>query len=307
MLLINDDMGAGGGDEFEELNIGGDDQIDDPQPTGDDEQIEDEDRGDNLPEDFLEVDEDVLASIAGDTDDDAKNKLNGLYRDRRVLQEENEELKRKLELLEKGGDQPAPEPKKEDPPAVPEFDVDKAEEDYAEAILEGNSEKAKEIRKQIREYEAKSIRESIQADENQKKTAAEVETAKATIISAAIKAHPELDKGSDAYNPGRVQAINRLMTGYMVGGDRPDIALEKAIKDFYPESEVKKNPPASEAERKPQEDKRRNADAQSRQPPKLGGAGSSDRATAGGKSIEELSDEEFNNLSDTELRRMRGD
>lgn len=278
-------------------------------PADETETTEVEDRGDVIAsdeDDELEVDADVLAQLAADetTKPDTDPKKDSLYKERRLLQEENARLKAELEAM---AAPVAAEPAKEEPPA---FDIDAKEAEYADAVIEGDVERAKGLRKEIRQFEQAAMKDELRREQEQADRAKTVGERMTAVITQAFTDHPELNHKSDVYNPNLVGKINLMAKAYEAQGKPADEALSLAIEDFIPKKEaaaevdpeVAKNAAAAAALAK-----KRNAIAAASQPPGLGGVGTGERAAAGVRSIEDMTDAEFNALPEREKKRLRGD
>ena len=260
---------------------------------------EPEDRGDNLDE-ILEVDEEIVAELAKDDVKTAieKDKLDSIFRERRVLQEKVQELEAKLAA---GVAVPAPAAA----PVVEEagFDLDAKEAAYAEALTEGDLDSAAVIRKEIRTFEHESMLAAFRKEQAEMTVQATVQTKTQTVINQAYIDHPELNAQSETYDAVLVGKINRMNAAYRAEGMAPEVALQTAISDFVAAPvaaapEVGKVDVAARA---------RNAKAQAGQPPALGGVGMGERAAAAKVDVSNMTDAEYLALPEREKKRLRGD
>lgn len=292
----------------EGLNLTIDDEAGDPVAgTGDDgEEIEIEDRGDNLDDEFIEVDEDIVAGIAAADDKDDRFIPKSRFDE---VNNEKKELKSRLEALEAqvaAGTVPAAAaPAAAAVEEVPAFDFDGKENEYLEAITEGDIEKAKTIRSEIRQAERAALKEEFRTETAQTNAQHTVAERKAAVIDQAFLDYPELKNGSETYNPDMVAKVNRMALAYQTEGKTADVALSLAIKDLMP-------PIAAAAEtvvpdKGDKEARERNARAAAAQAPKIGAVGTGERAQAASVNVEEMTEAEFEALPEREKKRLRGD
>lgn len=262
---------------------------------------EPEDRGDVLPDDdIMEVDEDVVAAIAEEPKEEPKADDDRVIPKSRFDEVNNERkaLKERLEQLEAQAQANTNATSEETSTA---FDIDAAEDSYTDAMVEGDVDKAKSIRKEINAHLRESLKHELREESVRAITAKEIEANKSAIITDAFKAHPELDHNSDTYDKDLVARINRMTGAYMSEGKRGDEALKLAISDFVrPVAEPATAPVNTNA-------KQRNAQAAAAQPPNLGGIGTGERARTTAAKVESMTEAEFRALPESEKKRLRGD
>lgn len=208
----------------------------------------------------------------------------------------------------------------EKPQATVAFDFDDAEAKYMEAVLDGETDKAKQIRAEIRTME----RQLLQLELQQSMAQTSQQTQAQIRLEAAVKeitaAHPYLDLNSPDANQDLINETNELMSGFLNAGYDAVDALNKAV--GYTTQSMGINAPVGEVavipnavDKKVVEDKvakktadsaAKKAQAANQQPPKLGGE--SQRSRDGNVvDIFKMSDKELNQLSDEQLRKLRGD
>jgi hypothetical protein len=258
-----------------------------------------EDRGDNILDDQQEEEETDAAPEAEVAKEEEKETRIPKSRFDEV-NNERKQLKAELEALRSQQAQVQPQ-EQAVPPVV--FDLDLAEQQYAEATFEGEFEKAKAIRKQIREAEYQQMQADFESRLKQEKTADVVEKNTAVIVSNAYADFPQLNPESESYDAGLVNKINLMQSAYISQGQRYDVALQQAIADFVGDKpqEVKT------VEKTVTDSKKRNLDAANRQPTSLANVGVGDRAAANSIKVENMTDTEFAALPEREKRRLRGD
>lgn len=309
----------GEGDEEEEDR--GDDN--EPKTEGDDEPEKDEDDPEKG-EDDPEKGEDDPEKGESDDDDEkqgGRKKQPMIPKDR--FDEVNQRRKaaeEKLREREEEDRRRAQEEGKQDEPEI-DFDFDAKEEEYQDALLEGDKDKAKGIRKEIREaesqlYEARARRTSSETVE---RTSARRELQNEVVEAQAE--YPELDGDSDQFNKAMSDEAMELYQAYQASGQyTPGRAMRKAVqnaarlhgvKPLSQRGEPEPTPagPAQPAEPpkpddKPTEQQVAGKVATARQQPANPGTRTHD---TGVPDIMSLSEKEFDELSNEELAGMRGD
>ncbi len=189
--------------------------------------------------------------------------------------------------------------------AAPEFDVDAKEAEYTEALMEGETAKAtairREINAQLRQQAVQEARESIERNMSQRQQ----ESALQAESVASVEAYPYLgtEEGAEA-----LELILASRDARIAKGVHPATALRQAVAAIAPRFA----PPSGIAHETPKTDARtsnamaRGAADSNLQPPAVQ-AGIGSRATAGRVNVETLNDEQFDNLSQEEKKRLRGD
>ncbi|MEB3319808.1 MAG: hypothetical protein VKI63_02575 [Cyanobium sp.] len=114
--------------------------------------------------------------------------------------------------------------------AKQEYDFDDAEARYMEAVLDGKTEEAKQIRREIRAAERASY-ESLAVEKASQITAATKAQAEIDVVIAKAEAtYPELDPSNEGvYNAAIVEEIGAYYAARMNLGDTPAAAMQKAI------------------------------------------------------------------------------
>jgi len=194
-------------------------------------------------------------------------------------------------------------------PEVPAFDFDQAEKDYMDAILEGESEKAQRLRKEIRVAE----RTQMEAEFNAKMQNTQVQTRAQINLENEVKRltteFPELDVNSEHANEELINETNELMGAFIHSGYDPVDAIQKAV--GYTRKTVGINAtgpvvvPDLSSKKAPKQglNTKKKLEAASKQPPKL--TGESKRAE--NNSSVGLSDADFAKLDQDTLKKLRGD
>lgn len=273
------------------------------------------DRGNELDEELDEgeelddgLDPEDLKALADDKPSSVPharfNEVNEALKEERSLREQ---MQRRLDALEQRN---APKEEEE----LPEFDFDAKEDEYNDALMEGDTVKAKQIRAEIR----KADRELIAAQMEQRVTE-RISQQEATRLfmeeaERVVDKYPFLADGENQ-NKKAVDEVKEWRDFYMQKGDAAHTALRKAANKVAPMYADDSGDPddktavLSVAElRRRQKAKamQRNADASSKQPPPLKG-GSGERSSKRDLNINDLSDDEYDNLTAAEKKRLRGD
>ena len=278
-------------------------------------QAEEVDEGSEEPE-AVDTDDAGEAEVETDTSADAeadKKKQHMIPKDR--LDQElakRRQLENKLKELE--------EKTAEKPQQTVDFDFDDAETKYMEAVLDGETEKAKQIRAEIRTME----RQQMQLELQQSMAQTSQQTQAQIRLEAAVKeitaAHPYLDLNSPDANQDLINETNELMSGFLNAGYDAVDALNKAV--GYTTQSMGINAPVGEAAvipnavdkkvvadkvaKKTADSAAKKAQAANQQPPKLGGESQRSRDD-NVVDIFKMSDKELNQLSEEQLRKLRGD
>lgn len=306
--------------------------------------LELEDRGDEVSPDLLDDDDldeeidagggdgqedgaDDQAGKQDDLDPDVLRELAGEEEKPRMIpharfNEVNESLKTEREarlrleeeLARAKGAAPAPQdkPAKEEPAG---FDFEDADARLDEAMYEGDSDKAKQIRAEIRAAEraelerladekAEARYQARMEEQRQEQTRTEFEKAAA---QAAAK-YSFLDGNSPDLDEEAVGEVIALRDAYVDRGMGLAEALTKAADRVaklhgHTETEEETDPPAKEKQRLTADQITRNLDREKQIPARDKGVG--ERANR--IDYENLSEDEFDNLSESEKRKARGD
>lgn len=275
---------------------------DEPDAAKDDDQEEEE-----------ELDPEALAELAGDG---GKAKMVPHARFNEVNETLKQERAARLQLEEElartKGQVPDPAVKKVDEAAKP-YDFDAAEDRYMDALLDGDKDKAKEIRAEIRSEEKKHYTEQTAqtaqqaADAEIKRRDAVSEQAETQkVLTAAITKYPFLNHQGEEADADAIEEVVALRDLYQKKGMPLSKALATAVEKVAPryapqdeseEAKPAKKPAATEAQIK------RNLERESRIPAAMPGVGER------GKEVDYagMSEEEFDALSEQDKRKARGD
>lgn len=201
-----------------------------------------------------------------------------------------------------------------------EFDFDDAETKYMNAVLDGETEKAKQIRAEIRQMERAQLQAEMQQSmqETSQRTQAQIRLDSA--VQEVVSQYPQLDINGEAPDQSLIDETNELMSGFLNAGYDPVDALKKAVgyttaslgvnmdvneKAVIPDSKTR-DLSAEKSAKRLQEGAEKREKATTQQPPKLSGESQRSRDD-NVVDIFKMSDKDWNNLSDEQLRKLRGD
>tara|TARA_R100001224_G_scaffold16238_1_gene8057 strand:+ start:1704 stop:2756 length:1053 start_codon:yes stop_codon:yes gene_type:complete len=189
-----------------------------------------------------------------------------------------------------------------------DYDFAAKEIEYQDHILNGEAQKAAELRAEIRDAERKNMLFEVQ--ERMGKTVQQSTEAVALQNKAAElqAAHPELDETSATFNEGLTQEVMDLRDAFMIqgfsGADALDKAAKYVIKPNLSTEEPKKDVVNEKiVEKKKVANTTKKLEAAESQPPTLKGKSKVDKKI----DLDVLSTEEFDALPEETLKRMRGD
>lgn len=203
-------------------------------------------------------------------------------------------------------------PEKDEPVAEP-FDFVEAEKNYINLILEGESDKAIELRAEIEEERYNILKEDIASTKDETRTermAEKEQEAFSVAVDNFENKYPFMDNDHDDYNEEAVDTTNALMQGFMADGktSRAD-ALAKAVErvaPMYDKKESKTGLGGKKNTARDKETRKKNLKVMKQTPPKNRGKQRKDRSVDDVKPSE-LSSKEFNSLTKKEKAILRGD
>lgn len=297
-----------------------------------DEKDEDADRGDKVDEDDDKTDdkEDKSKDKDGeDKDDDADDKEDKgsksvpHSRFNEVVQQRNYWAERYKELEAQGGKGKKADKDEDEGEQAPKFDFDKKEEEYLQAVADGDVKLCKALRTEIRNAEKAIIRFETEQQMRGEMDAKGTQITEAQKVDQLVKQYeadfPMLKKGNKDFDGDLVGEILEDYKERLAAGVAPSKAIEKSTRlilrangiDFEnPGKQTGKGGLSDEVRGKKKEDARtRNADASGRQPPKMGTGDKKGKGTTDADEIDvaNLSDEEFKALPEATKKKLRGD
>lgn len=193
---------------------------------------------------------------------------------------------------------------------VPQFDADEAEQRYIEALLDNDTTKARAIRQEINHNLIAQATEAATAISNEQYQQRQTATSLMDVGQQAVATYPYLDteEGEEA-----LELIIASRDAKVAKGMSFPEALRSAVESIAPRfAPADGTPPVGVADKPLPTDTRtaaalaRGAADSNLQPAQVG-VGTGNRATAGRVNVAEMSEEQFDNLTPAEKKRLRGD
>ena len=236
------------------------------------------------------------------------SRLNKEVEKRREAESKFEELQKQVETLQQQVNQPAPAPEPETP-SEPEYNVAAKMQEAMTMAMDGELEKSSAL---MAEVMAKSNQQAVaQATQASKQDYTQMSAADKEQAMLADKAEqivadfPVFNKDSDTFDAGLMEELIDYRDAFFAKGHAAHEALEKAkdtVVRLHGLGQTQAEEPAPvEA---PKKDIKKAVDAAIKTPPKSSGELDTEKAT---RSIEEFTEDEFESLSPSELKKLRGD
>ena len=211
-------------------------------------------------------------------------------------------LQKQLEVLQS---------QQQDAPEAPEaYDFDAKEQEYMDAVLDGDSKKATAFRKDIRAAE----RNQYEFEIGQKVTQNSSQTQQLNALQQAAveieEAFPVFDQNSTEFNKEYTDEVVSLRDAFISGGTNAVDALTRAVSYVVKANGLDSAPEAAtQPAKKAVKTRRTVADkvkAARSQPPAQQGEGAATRTKPKVDPLQ-MSEDEFNALPEATLKRLRGD
>lgn len=197
--------------------------------------------------------------------------------------------------------------------------LDELEEKYMEAVQEGDTARAKEVRSQIRAVEREQYQSELTHERSVNASQAELQRIVAETVGAIEASYPEMNPDAPEYSQELSQAAFALMQGFMASGQYSQVAAMREaarITAMQHGLQDRSAPAAPQAPAKPDPNAERtkqavakNAAAAAKQPPAQTSGVSSD-ALGGALTAEiaaKMSTKEFDALTEAQKAAIRGD
>lgn len=268
-----------------------------------------EDRGDVVEPELSTENLKKLVSEEPDQPQEEERKPSGIPKARfdevneakKAYQAELEEAKAEIERL-----RAASAPKPQAAPAPTNFDDDAAEQAYIDAMLDGDSDKAKTIRREINANMRAQAVQDFETSQISKNNA----NALQAESKATLESYPYLDTPDGEF---ALELIVDARNKAIASGVPPHIALRDAVAKIAPRFNPDGEAPSrdlrgvkEQPDTRTQEALRRGAADSLRQPPAVQ-AGIGNRTTQARVEVDKLDEDQFANLSNAEKKRLRGD
>ena len=296
------------GEEIEEVEQE-QEPITDTEETQENEPEEGETEEPETPEtsEQTETEETVLESDAGDTQKPEKT-TSDQTKEPMIPKSRFDEVLAKQKALAKQLEEATAVQEQQE--VIPGYDFSQKEAEYQELVLNGETEKASELRNEMRNAEKaqlmQEVRQEMGSTVQQNQDLVDLQ-AKAEEL---METYPSLNENSANYNQELQNEVLELRDAFVTKGYVPVDALTKAtnyvmgINAPDPTPAPVENKKVNEAKQKAQVSKK--IEASKAQPPTLQGEGVNSKKDTK-LDINTLSTEEFNALPAETLKRMRGD
>lgn len=254
----------------------------------------------------------VLADDAGDTQqsegtvpENVDGEASEKEKEPMIPKSRFDEVLQKQKALQKQLDE-AQNPPLEAIKEAPEYNFDEKEQEYQTLVLEGDQEKATQLRAEIREAEKQQMMFEMQSrmGHTVKKSQEEADLlAKAAELEAK---YPMLDQNNANFDQNKTEEVMALRDAYILQGFEGAVALDKAVNILM--RDVSDAPAPDPVEKKVTEKKKaanvsKKIAASESQPPAMKGKNKVEKKV----DINSMSIDEFDALPAETLKRMRGD
>ena len=196
------------------------------------------------------------------------------------------------------------------------YDFDAKEVEYQNMVLDGETDKAVALRREIRKAEREQLEYEMRQEMSQTVNQDRQMTALQQAANAMEDAYPVFDRNSDDFNEDMTNEVVELRDAFMMKGYEAVDALSKAVKYVVKDHDLdqaQESAPslAGKAQKSDELAKKRaqvskKLKAAEAQPPELPGESSSNHGEKG-LDLSTMTEEEFDALPEATLRRLRGD
>lgn len=196
------------------------------------------------------------------------------------------------------------------------YDFDTKEVEYQNMVLDGETDKAVALRREIRKAERAELEFEMRQEMSQTVQQDRQMTALQQAATAMEEAYPEFNRNSESFNEDLTNEVVELRDAFIIKGYEAVDALSKAVNFVVKDNALGTPEPDGSAlaakaktvdemakKRAQVSKKLRAAEAQ---PPELPGESSS-RGGEKGLDLNTMTEDEFNALPEATLRRLRGD
>ena len=196
------------------------------------------------------------------------------------------------------------------------YDFDAKEVEYQNMVLDGETDKAVALRREIRKAEREQLEYEMRQEMSQTVNQDRQMTALQQAANAMEDAYPVFDRNSDDFNEDMTNEVVELRDAFMMKGYEAVDALSKAVKYVVKDHDLdqaQESAPslAGKAQKSDELAKKRaqvskKLKAAEAQPPELPGESSSNHGEKG-LDLSTMTEEEFAALPEATLKRLRGD
>lgn len=221
----------------------------------------------------------------------------------------NKALQAKLDALEAKAEKPEGEERENEA-----YDFDAKEAEYQDLILDGETQKAAALRREIRAAERAEIVAEVTKSTTESNTQTRVADALQDAAQEWYDAYPPLNPDSANFDKELTADIVRVRNGLIASGSNAVDALNEAVELqlarrglIEPEGQTQEKPKPAARKKRKKNTVAEKLKAQRSQPAEQSGEGAATRATEDEIDLDKLSDEEFDALPAKTLARLRGD
>ena len=196
------------------------------------------------------------------------------------------------------------------------YDFDAKEVEYQNMVLDGETDKAVALRREIRKAEREQLEYEMRQEMSQTVNQDRQMTALQQAANAMEDAYPVFDRNSDDFNEDMTNEVVELRDAFIMKGYEAVDALSKAVKYVVKDHDLdqpQESAPslAGKAQKSDELAKKRaqvskKLKAAEAQPPELPGESSSNHGEKG-LDLSTMTEEEFDALPEATLKRLRGD
>lgn len=233
-----------------------------------------------------------------------KSRLDEESAKRKKAEEELEKLRTQL-VAQARAQEEAAQPKG---PSMDELEkeLEDLEEKYEDAVINGEKDIARKLRSQIAKARDTIIESRVTTKAEAARNAALEQVQFDNFLERTLAAYPELDRSSENYDSTSEADVMDIAEAFLAKGQSRVEAIGKAVKLVLGAKKVAEAEPETKTEKKTLSRKVVDTEKQAavKQPPSLKPVGDSgDKQPA----LHVLPEDQFNKLSEAELRAARGD
>ena len=234
-----------------------------------------------------------------------------LRADHRIPKQRFDEVNERRKAAERRAQELERQLSMRDPQRVVNFDFDAKEEQYAQLVLDGDLEKAKTVRREIRAAEQTAFERLADERASRVRDLTKAEMVFQQTVHDLNSTFPMFDpEQPDIYDKELVDEALELHAGFMNRGYAPADAIQRAVyyvaaaRGLHPAGGEAIPPAEVAAPKAKKPDIQKKLDAAAKQPPKQAGRGMREEVDV---DFSSLSEEEFDALPESKVRALRGD
>ena len=239
----------------------------------------------------------------------------GTDRDHRIPKSRFDEVNERRKAAERRLQEMEKEREASDPSKAVDFDFDAKEKEYMDAVLDGESDKALSIRKEIRAAEQAAVDARLQEAQGSAKEQTKAELELQSTIGELQTQYPQFNGESDNFDQELTNEALDLFESFKMRGYDPAAAMRRAVRYTVSANGVEAPSTARQAKAEPEskpsrprstqptpEQRSRKLDVAQQQPPATTGQNVDDTPD-----VMNMPEEQFDKLSAEDERVARGD